>query len=65
MPERGSSARAEAGNTYCQAIVLFASGYTSDVTILHGLIEHSAAFAHKPFTLNSLGQKVREVLDAR
>ena len=44
--------------------VLFASGYTSDVTILHGLIEHSAAFAHKPFTLESLGQKVREVLDA-
>ena len=44
--------------------VLFASGYTSDMTILHGLLERAVAFVHKPFSLESLGQKVREVLDA-
>jgi PAS domain S-box-containing protein len=45
--------------------VLFASGYTSDMTILHGLLEHGVTLAHKPFTSESLGQKVREVLDAK
>ena len=45
--------------------VLFASGYTSDVTILHGLLERGVALAHKPFTAESLARKVREVLDAK
>jgi CheY-like chemotaxis protein len=45
--------------------VLFVSGYTSDVTILHGLLEQSAALVQKPFTAESLGRKVREVLDAK
>jgi PAS domain S-box-containing protein len=44
--------------------VLFASGYTSDVTILHGLLEQSVALVQKPFTAESLGEKVRRVLDA-
>jgi CheY-like chemotaxis protein len=43
--------------------VLFASGYTSDVTILHGLLEQSVALVQKPFTAELLGRKVREVLD--
>jgi hypothetical protein len=45
--------------------VLFASGYTSDVTILHGLLEQSVALVQKPFTAELLGRKVREVLDAK
>jgi len=45
--------------------ILFASGYTSDVTILNGLLESGVALAHKPFTSESLGQKVREVLDGK
>jgi PAS domain S-box-containing protein len=44
--------------------VLFVSGYTSDVTILHGLLEQSVALVQKPFTAESLGSKVRQVLDA-
>ena len=44
--------------------VLFVSGYTSDVTILHGLLEKGITLVQKPFTAGSLGGKVREVLDA-
>ncbi len=44
--------------------VLFVSGYTSDVTILHGLLEQNVALVQKPFTAESLGSKVRQVLDA-
>jgi two-component system cell cycle sensor histidine kinase/response regulator CckA len=44
--------------------VLFVSGYTSDVTILHGLLEQGISLVQKPFTTESLGRKVREVLDA-
>jgi PAS domain S-box-containing protein len=44
--------------------VLFVSGYTSDVTILHGLLEQRIALVQKPFTAESLGEKVRQVLDA-
>jgi PAS domain S-box-containing protein len=45
--------------------VLFVSGYTGDVTILHGLLEPSVALVQKPFTGESLGSKVRQVLDAK
>jgi hypothetical protein len=45
--------------------VLFVSGYTSDVTILHGLLEKGITLVQKPFTAESLGGKVREVLDAK
>jgi PAS domain S-box-containing protein len=44
--------------------VLFASGYTSDVTLLHGLLEQGIALVQKPFMAESLGEKVRQVLDA-
>ncbi len=44
--------------------ILFVSGYTSDVTIVHGLLEQGVALAQKPFTAEALGRKVREVLDA-
>jgi PAS domain S-box-containing protein len=47
------------------AKVLFASGYTSDVTILHGLLEEGVAFVQKPFTAESLTSKMRQVLDAK
>ena len=45
--------------------VLFVSGYTSDVTILHGLLEQGVTLVQKPFTAESLNRTVREVLDAK
>ena len=36
---------------------------SSDVTILHGLRQHGITLLQKPFTAESLGEKVRQVLD--
>jgi PAS domain S-box-containing protein len=42
--------------------VLFLSGYTEDAIIHEGVLEPGTAFLQKPFTLQSLSRKVREVL---
>lgn len=42
---------------------IYMSGYTADVIALKGIIDEGAAFLQKPFTINSLALKVREVLD--
>src|SRR5579862_6530506 len=44
------------------AKVLYLSGYTKDAIISEGTIERGAAFLQKPFTLQTLSRKVREVL---
>jgi len=43
--------------------VLYMSGYTSDVVARHGLLDAGIALLQKPFTQESLGRKVRAVLD--
>ena len=42
--------------------VLYLSGYTEDAIVSDGSIEKGTAFLQKPFTLQSLSKKVREVL---
>jgi CheY-like chemotaxis protein len=41
---------------------LYMSGYTDDSIINHGFLDSSVAFLQKPFTVQNLAQKVREVL---
>lgn len=44
--------------------VLFMSGYTDDSIVQHGLPVAGTALVQKPFTLDALARKVREVLDS-
>jgi CheY-like chemotaxis protein len=44
--------------------VLFMSGYTGDRIVRHVVMAGELAFVQKPITSDSLGRKVREVLDA-
>ena len=43
--------------------VLYMSGYTYNVIAQHGILDYGTNFLQKPFTISSLTEKVREVLD--
>jgi len=43
--------------------VIYMSGYTEDAIVQHGVLKAGIAFLHKPFTADTLGRKIREVLD--
>jgi PAS domain S-box-containing protein len=64
MPEMGGRELVEqlkAGNPRLK--VLFMSGYTDDTVVRHGLLTSEIEYLPKPFSLNTLVAKVREVLD--
>jgi two-component system cell cycle sensor histidine kinase/response regulator CckA len=48
--------------THPRTRVLFLSGYTEDAIVHQGAFDSGTAFLQKPFTLQSLSRKVREVL---
>ena len=43
--------------------VVYMSGYTDDAIVHHGVLKPGIAFLHKPFTSETIGKKIREVLD--
>ncbi len=45
--------------------VLYTSGYTEDVIVLHGVLEDHLDFIGKPFSRQALARKVRQILDAQ
>ncbi len=64
MPKTGGRELAEdLRRTIPTLKVLFMSGYTSDAIIRSAVLESGEAFVQKPFSMQSLARKVREVLD--
>jgi len=47
---------------YPQLKRLFMSGYTADIIARHGVLDDGVNFIQKPFTMQTLAEKVREVL---
>jgi two-component system cell cycle sensor histidine kinase/response regulator CckA len=48
---------------HSKTTVLFTSGYAEDVIVHHGIVDQDLNFLPKPFTMQSLGIKLREILD--
>ena len=44
--------------------VLFVSGYTENVIVHHGVLKEAIEFLAKPYSVDQLARRVREVLDA-
>jgi PAS domain S-box-containing protein len=44
--------------------VLYMSGYTDESILQHGVLDSGVAYLQRPLTVNSLSQKVREVLNS-
>ncbi len=45
--------------------VLFQSGYTDDMVVRHGILHADVASLQKPFTVDSLAKKIRDLLDQK
>ncbi|HXG45519.1 MAG TPA: response regulator [Gemmatimonadales bacterium] len=65
MPELGGRHLAEQLTALRPELrILYASGYTDDAVVRHGVLRPGTAYLQKPFTPELLARKVREVLDA-
>jgi len=61
---RGTELASRLGSLHPQLRVLHISGYADDAVLRHGVREGLTAFLQKPFTVEALVRKIREVLDA-
>jgi signal transduction histidine kinase len=64
MPQMSGRQLAEELKQVCPDFrVLYMSGYTDNAITHHGILERGMNYLQKPFTVDSLARKVREVLD--
>ncbi|NOY23374.1 MAG: PAS domain S-box protein [Acidobacteria bacterium] len=64
MPGMSGKELADEVNRMCEGVkVLYMSGYTANAIAHHGVLDKGVAFIQKPFPLNELAQKVKNVLD--
>jgi two-component system, cell cycle sensor histidine kinase and response regulator CckA len=59
----GKELREHIRATHSDAKCLFMSGYTSEVIALHGVLDDNIHFLQKPFTIRTLAEMVRKVLE--
>ncbi len=65
MPKMGGKVMAEwLKAAFPEIKILFTSGYTDDSIAKDGVLEDGMAFLSKPYTADTLGRKVREMLDS-
>jgi two-component SAPR family response regulator len=63
MPEMNGRLLAEAALKLCPDLkVVFTTGYTRNAVDHNGVLDPGVNFIAKPFTVDQLGQKIREVL---
>ena len=63
LPRMNGRELAERAAEHCPGVrTLFMSGYTDDAALKDGVLESRAAFLQKPFSMETLLHKVREVL---
>ncbi len=66
MPEMSGRDLSEAVTSLYPGIrCLFMSGYTDDIIVHQGIIEKGVPFIQKPFSVQNLAVKVREILNTR
>jgi PAS domain S-box-containing protein len=64
MPGKSGSELAKLLKPLCPEIkILYMSGYTDNAIVRHGVLEKGVNYIQKPFTMEGLVRKVREVLD--
>jgi two-component system, cell cycle sensor histidine kinase and response regulator CckA len=59
----GRELRQQVSEISPQTRVLFTSGYTDDAVVRHGVYQAESDFLQKPFSVQALLKKVREILD--
>jgi CheY-like chemotaxis protein len=64
MPEmKGPELAKRLSSSYPEMKVIYMSGYVEDVLSRQGILEKGMEYIQKPFTVNELARKAREVLD--